>query len=79
MDPILTALLSALDKGGPGYALASIFALLWWIERKDRKEAQAEERESGKRSAEGLNNAANAIGDMRIYMGLNRQDRRGAE
>jgi hypothetical protein len=35
----LTALMEALKAGGP-YAMAAIFILGWWLERKDRQEKE---------------------------------------
>lgn len=77
MDPILTELWNAAKQAGPFASL--ILLCLWWLERGDRKIAQDNEREANRRAADGLNNAANAIGDLRVYLGLNRQDRRSAE
>ena len=35
----LTGLIEALKAGGP-YAMAAIFILTWWLERKDRQEKE---------------------------------------
>jgi len=35
----LTSLMEALKAGGP-YAMAAIFILGWWLERKDRQEKE---------------------------------------
>jgi hypothetical protein len=37
VDPLLTALLGAMEKGGP-WAVAIVFAIGWWLERTERKE-----------------------------------------
>lgn len=36
MDP-LTSILAFIEKGGP-FALASVFAVMWWNERTERKD-----------------------------------------
>jgi len=35
----ITALFELLNKGGP-YAIAMVFAFMWWLERTERKAAQ---------------------------------------
>lgn len=37
MDPGLVAILGLIEKGGP-YALAAVFAIMWYGERTERKE-----------------------------------------
>lgn len=39
MVDTLTALIEALKAGGP-YAVAALFILGWWLERKDRREKE---------------------------------------
>lgn len=36
----LTALIEALKAGGP-YAVAALFIIGWWLERKDRREKES--------------------------------------
>lgn len=40
MEPALTTILGLLERGGP-WALASVFAVLWWGERSERRENTA--------------------------------------
>lgn len=75
MDPLVNALLAALDRGG-SYAIAATFIILWWLERKERIDAYTELKEIARRATDALNNAANALGDLRVYLGLNRHERR---
>lgn len=40
MEPMLTALLAALERGGP-YVIAIVFAILYWDQRLERREQTA--------------------------------------
>lgn len=40
MDPAITGLVSIIKEGGP-WALSAVFIFLWWEERRERREAQA--------------------------------------
>jgi membrane protein implicated in regulation of membrane protease activity len=91
MDPLLTAVLSAIERGGTALIPLTIFlAILWWRAtaaldkeqtdaKKAQKEYQDELKELTRRASDGLNNASNSIDHVLVYMGMNRQERRSPE
>lgn len=84
MGPELATLLGLVQTSGA--LTAPVFALLWWLERAERQAVQLRLEAASKAYSDDLrllnkdstaatNAAANSIGDMRVYMGLNRQER----
>lgn len=76
MSPELQALLNLVTGGGP-YALAAVFAFLWWDARTDLKEQHRMAPLLLERVLTALNGNTNALGDLRVYLGLNRTDQGG--
>lgn len=73
MGPELTALIGLISGGGP-YVLAAVFAFLWWTEREDGRLRRALFDQLLERALSVINGNANALGDLRVFLGLNRND-----
>lgn len=71
MGPELSALIALISGGGP-YVLAAVFAYLWWSEREYGRTRQLFVDALLERVLNSLNGNANALGDLRVYLGLNR-------
>lgn len=70
MPPELVGLI----REGGTIAVAGVFAVLWWLERGERKELLKTKDAIIERVINALNNSSNSIGDLRVYLGLNRHD-----
>jgi hypothetical protein len=73
VDPSLGALIGLITGGGP-YVLAAVFAFLWWSEREERRAGQATIASLLERTLKALSDTANAIGDLRVVLGMHRND-----
>lgn len=64
MDPVILEFLKGLvAAGGPGVAL--IFAVMWWMERDERKKAQERERDLTREILKSTVKQTNAIRSLR--------------
>lgn len=61
-----------IEKGGPT-AIAAIMALMWWLERKDRKSAQDKMEAILERVVKAMEGTASAFREFRLLWG--RKDR----
>lgn len=77
MGPELSAFLDLVSRGGA--VLAPVFAYLWWMERRDNREGAQRDRDLLDRTLKALHDTAGSLGDLRVYLGLSRNDgeRRG--
>lgn len=68
MDPTLGEILRNVAAGGP---IAAVFAILWWLERGERKELQQRFEERVDRMTAASNSVANGLELLRHLVTTN--------
>lgn len=68
----LEAFIALITGGGP-FVLAAVFAVLWWRSDEERKAKEVLFGKLLERTINALNTNANALGDLRVYLGMERE------
>jgi len=68
MDDVLKFAITLIDKGGPA-AIAAIMALMWYLERTDRKAAQTKLETVFERVLIAMEGTASSIREFRLMIG----------